>query len=142
MPLKVLFLCIGNSCRSPMAEAIARGSAGDAIEASSAGLVPLGYVARMTKQTLEKNGYSAEQLASKSIEPEIWKAAELVINMSGRPREGLFGDWDKVEDWEIEDPYGADPEVYQRIFEEIERRVNGLTERLRKRAEKPAATEE
>ena len=35
---KVLFLCIGNACRSQMAEAIAKHVAKDVIEASSAGL--------------------------------------------------------------------------------------------------------
>jgi len=49
---KVLFICIGNSCRSPMAEAIAWQDASQEIEASSAGLAPLGFVAKMTTQTL------------------------------------------------------------------------------------------
>src|SRR5258705_145752 len=52
---KVLFICIGNACRSPMAEAIARVDAYDAIDAFSAGLAPIGFVTELTKQTLISN---------------------------------------------------------------------------------------
>ena len=55
---KVLFVCLGNACRSPMAEAIALRDAPDVIEASSAGLTPLGRIEPMTKETLAKNGFS------------------------------------------------------------------------------------
>jgi arsenate reductase (thioredoxin) len=133
-PKRVLFICLGNACRSPMAEAIARRSAADVIEASSAGLTPLGFVAAMTRETLETNGLSPDGLFSKPVTPELWEAAELVINMSGRPRETAFPDWEKVDDWDVEDPYGADPAVYQRIFEAIEARVAELAERMRREA--------
>ena len=39
---RVLFICVGNSCRSPMAEALARHLAADVIEPQSAGISPLG----------------------------------------------------------------------------------------------------
>ncbi len=132
MRKRVLFVCIGNACRSPIAEAIARQAAADVIEASSAGLSPLGAVERLSKKTLEVNGYSAEGLASKGITAEAWAEADLVVNMSGYARERAFAEWKKVEDWTVEDPYGADPAVYQRIFEVIEERVSALAERLRR----------
>lgn len=107
------------------------------IEASSAGLAPLGFVAEMTKATLTANGYSADALDSKPIFPEIWEAADIVINMSGRPREQAFRNFAKVEDWEIADPYGDDPEVYQRAFEDIRRHVAALTAKLKNGRSKP-----
>src|SRR6202047_3917574 len=87
---KVLFVCIGNSCRSPMAEAIAWKDASQEIEASSAGLAPLGFVADMTTQTLLKNGYAVDGLTSKPISSEAWESADIVINMSGRASEFAF----------------------------------------------------
>jgi protein-tyrosine-phosphatase len=126
-------VCIGNSCRSPMAEAIARKVAADVIEPASGGLAPLGFVMKMTKQTLEANGYSAEGLASKAIGQELWEEAEIVINMSGRPREAAFREWDKVEDWDVDDPYGEDAVGYQRICEDIEGSVEELAEKLRQK---------
>src|SRR5260370_20879077 len=122
---KVLFICIGNSCRSPMAEAIAWKDASAEIEASSAGLAPLGFVAEMTTQTLLKNGYAVKGLASKPISAEAGESADIVINMSGPAKEFAFRHLPgqaKVEDWAIVDPYG-DPEQYQQPYEKIQLRV-------------------
>jgi arsenate reductase (thioredoxin) len=130
---KVLFVCIGNSCRSPMAEAIARRDASEEIEASSAGLAPLGFVAEMTTQTLLRNGYAVEGLASKPISAEAWQSADIVINMSGRAKEFAFRTLRrhaKVEDWDVEDPYG-DAEKYQGTLENVKRHVAELALRLR-----------
>jgi protein-tyrosine-phosphatase len=133
--LSILFVCIGNSCRSPMAEGIARHEAGDFLQVASAGLAPLGSIASLTLQTLQKNGYPPDSLSSKPILRDAWDSADLVINLSGYSRERAFADCSKVEDWEVEDPYGADPAVYQRIFEDIQARVLALIERLRAQAE-------
>jgi protein-tyrosine-phosphatase len=129
--IHVLFVCFGNACRSPMAEAIARREAGDVIEATSAGLYPLGEIPLHTQKALERSGYSAEGLASKRIAPDVWNRADLVINLSGRMRELEFEDYEKVEDWHVGDPYGEDAATYQRILEEIQRRVRNLAQRLR-----------
>jgi protein-tyrosine-phosphatase len=116
-----------------MAEAIARYDAADVMEASSAGLYPLGYIAELTKQTLMKNGYSANGLTSDLLTPETIESADLVINMTGRLREHIFRGQENVEDWLVEDPYGEDPETYQRVFEGIRRRVNQLAMSLREK---------
>ncbi len=129
--LGVLFVCLGNSCRSPMAEAIARRFAPDLWEVSSGGLTPLGYIAEPTIATLAKNNVAAEGLVSKAILHVHWQEVDLIINMSGYPKEQVFEDFDKVEDWPVEDPFGADSETYQRIFEEIQTRIIDLAERLR-----------
>lgn len=114
-----------------MAEAIARYDASDVIEASSAGLYPLGYIAELTKQTLMKNGFSADGLSSDALTREAASAADLIINMTGRTGAHIFRGQENVEDWLVEDPYGEDPETYQRVFEGIQRRVNQLAISLR-----------
>lgn len=116
-----------------MAEAIARYDAADVIEPSSAGLHPLGYIADLTKQTLEQNGYTATGLTSDALTPESVEAADVIINMTGKPREEHFAKPAKVEDWIVQDPFGSDPETYQRVFEGIKRRVDQLTEGLREK---------
>jgi len=128
---RVLFVCLGNACRSPMAEAIARFSASDVLEPSSAGLYPLGYVPDMTQSTLARNGYEANGLSSKPLRDADFEAVDLVINLSGEPRHLAFADPAKVVDWDVADPYGADPAVYQRILEDLEQRVAELAARLR-----------
>jgi len=117
-----------------MAEAIAQRDAADLFETTSAGLSPLGVVQKLSLQTLEKNGYRTDGLTSKAILKQVWDEADLVINMSGYPRQRAFArdEWSKVEDWDVEDPYGSDPDVYQRIFEDIRNRIEKLSARLRK----------
>ena len=128
---KVKFVCLGNACRSPMAEAIARRIGHGVMEASSAGLTTLGHVEEMTKQTLLKNGYAADGLTSKPVQRLELETTDLVVNMSGRSWDLVFDGVAEVEHWNVEDPYGADAEIYQRIFEDIEKRVAKLTDRLR-----------
>lgn len=121
-----------------MAEAIARYDAADVIEPSSAGLSPLGSIAEQTKQTLILNGYSTNGLTSDALTREVADAADIIINMTGKPREENFWEPDKVEDWIVQDPYGAAPETYQRVFEGIKRRIHQLALGLRdKREHKP-----
>lgn len=128
---RILFICLGNSCRSPMAEAIAEHIASDILDVSSAGLAPLGRVQSMTKITLEKNGYPAKGLESKPVELGEFRDADIVVNMSGQPGFAVFGDISKVEDWAVEDPYRGDAEAYQRVFMDIESRVVELVARVR-----------
>jgi protein-tyrosine-phosphatase len=129
--LRVLFVCIGNACRSPMAEAIAKREAADVLEASSAGLYPLGEIPDETQETLSRNGYSASGLSSKPITNKTWNEADLVINLSGRIRDIAFDDPAKVEDWDVADPYGANPAFYQTILEQLQQRIRLLADRLR-----------
>jgi arsenate reductase len=130
---RVLFLCIGNSCRSPLAESIAVRDYSDVFDVSSAGISPLGVVQNLTLETLRNNEYPVKGLASKGIQNEIWAEADLVVNMSGFPKQRVFprGDWHKIEDWQVEDPYGCAPEVYQKIFEDLRTRIESLAVRLR-----------
>jgi len=137
--LRVLFICIGNACRSPMAEAIARRDAADVIEAASAGVTPLGFVAQQTGLTLTENGYSSDDLKSKPVAREVWEAADLIINMTGRSWERVFPIPGRIQDWKVDDPYGEDAEVYQRIFEQIRKRVAALAETLREQKQAVAA---
>jgi len=118
-----------------MAEAIAWQDASHEIEASSAGLAPLGFVADMTTQTLTKNGYAAAGLASKPIASEVWESADIIINMTGQPWEEVFANREKVEDWIVQDPYSTDPETYQRVLEGIQRRIAQLAKGLRDKRE-------
>jgi arsenate reductase (thioredoxin) len=129
---RVLFVCIGNACRSPMAEAIARQHASDVIEPSSAGIYPLGRLAKTTEQTLIANGYSVEELYSKPLRREVLQSVDLVVNLSGESLESFGDPTAKIEDWPVADPYGEDRVAYQRILGELETRILLLAARLRR----------
>lgn len=129
---KVLFLCIGNACRSQMAEAIAKYLAADVIEATSAGLVPFGEIPTTTLAVLAERGFSADGQTSKPLRPEDLSAVDLVINMSGRSGASIFTErTPPFEDWDVGDPYGSNLTVYRVIRDQIEARVEELAQRLR-----------
>lgn len=118
-----------------MAEAIARYDAADVIDASSAGVSPLGFIPDLTKQTLSMNGYSADGLTSNKATQEGCDGADIIINMTGRSWGEAFSNQEKVEDWIVQDPYDADPETYQRVLEGIQRRIAQLAKGLRDKRE-------
>jgi protein-tyrosine-phosphatase len=116
-----------------MAEALARHSASDVIDATSAGISPLGHVADLTRKILLEKGVNASGLESKGVREAAAVAPNLLINMTGIPGRTIFPDM-IVEDWDVEDPYGEDLATYRRICEDIEARVEELAERLRREA--------
>jgi arsenate reductase len=136
---RVLFVCIGNSCRSTMAEAIARHSATDVIEAASAGISPLGHIAKPTRDILREKGISSDGQYSKSLREVDSDSAALIVNMTGMPGKSLFPGA-SVEDWPVDDPFGEDLGVYREVFDEIESRVHALAEKLRKKPGRGAAS--
>ena len=134
-PLSVLFICIGNTCRSPLAEAIARGNAGDELTAASAGLMPFGRIVPATVRTLEALGYDPTGLASKGLEEVDLPSFDVIISLLGPsgltylprtlPAELLS--------WSIHDPYGEDDEVYMSVARDLERRIRRLVADQQKR---------
>jgi arsenate reductase (thioredoxin) len=132
---KVLFLCIGNACRSQMAEAIAKHIASDVIEPSSAGLVPFGEIPSTTLSVMEERGISTEGQSSKPLRPADLSAADIVVNMTGRPGNSIFTEpVAAIEDWDVGDPYGFNLAVYRAICDQIETWVEHLAKRLREKA--------
>jgi arsenate reductase (thioredoxin) len=132
-PLSVLFVCVGNSCRSPIAEAVARHTASDVITASSAGISPFGRIQELTRRVLLERGIRTDGQFSKSLHDDsLLQPADLIINMTGIPGSSLFAGY-RYEDWDVEDPFGEDMETYRRICDDIEARVADLAARLRTR---------
>jgi arsenate reductase len=133
----VLFVCVGNSCRSQMAEALARHHAADVIDATSAGISPLGTIADGTRQVLVERGIKMEGQRSKGATDSGVEAAALIVNMTGIPGKALFRPGVPIEDWDVGDPYGEELSVYRRICDEIEGLVLDLAERLRSKQASP-----
>lgn len=123
-----------------MAEAIARQLASDIMEPSSAGICPLGKVPELTKKTLLASGYSLDGLSSKLLRYDALGRADVIVNISGQSLDGLLGfrvnrsaSAQRIEIWDIKDPYGEEAATYQKILGELEGRVLLLARRLRSR---------
>src|SRR5579875_327057 len=132
---RVLFLCIGNSCRSPMAEAFARAYGSDVMEPLSAGLAPAYIIQPLTKQVMEAKNISLEGLYAKDLGAIDLTTVDLIVNMSNRPLPP--GIPVEVREWRVEDPIGQDEETFIAVRDQIERLVMGLILDLR-RAKRPA----
>ena len=124
---KVAFICVHNSCRSQIAEALGKNYASDVFESYSAGTALKENInpdaVRLMKELygidMEKDQYS------KTID-QIPKP-DIVISMGcmdGCPYIGRPFD----EDWELPDPTGQADEVYLKVIQEIEKNIMRLKE--------------
>jgi len=118
---KVLFVCLGNSCRSIMAEAMARHRCGDRWEAASAGINPLGFVAPETLQVLAEIGVSPAGLYSKGLNEIDLREYRLLINLSEHSLEGRIPPayTGRVLNRPVLDPYGGRLPVYRQSRDAI-----------------------
>jgi arsenate reductase len=127
---RVLFVCIGNSCRSQMAEGFARAYGADVLIPASAGLAPASYVAPDSKRAMVEKNIDIQDHFPKSLRQLDRACFDLAINMSGTK---LSPDTAaQIVDWEIPDPVRATYERHCEIRDQIERRVMDLVMELRR----------
>lgn len=124
----VLFICIENSCRSQMAEAIFNHVAPGGMRAISAGSRPAKEVKPLALAALKEIGIDADALRPKLLTREMAEGADRIITM-GCP-EACPAVGKPMEDWGIEDPSDGGIEDYRKTREIIRRKVEGLLEVL------------
>ena len=118
--MNLLFVCVGNSCRSQMAEGIAR-SMGHS--ADSAGTHPAQHIASNAVVVLKNRGISAEGMVPKNVELFSAEDYDMVISMGC----GVHCPLMKIDqDWKLEDPVGQALSVYESTANEIERRLKSF----------------
>ena len=125
---RVLFVCLGNSCRSQMAEALARAYGSDVLEAQSAGLTPAAIIAPLTRKVLEERNLSVDGHFPKGLDLAMREPFDLVINMSGLP---VSLGKSRILVWVVRDPIGESEDVYRDVVQQIEGLVMGLILNLR-----------
>jgi arsenate reductase len=133
---KVLFLCIGNSIRSQMAEAFARKYGSDVINPASAGFSPASIVQPLTKKVMEEKNISLEDHFPKDLEHVPMSGFDLIVNISGKKLPTKMPM--EVRDWAVEDPMGEAEDQYVIARDQIEHLVMRLILDLRK-ASRPVA---
>ncbi|HWQ80386.1 MAG TPA: arsenate reductase ArsC [Anaerovoracaceae bacterium] len=126
---KVAFVCVHNSCRSQMAEAISKLLAADAFEAYSAGTETKPRInqdaVRIMKQLYHIDMEETQYSKTISELPEI----DIVITM-GCNVECPWLPCSYREDWGLEDPTGKSDEEFIETAKTIERKVLELKERI------------
>ncbi len=130
--VRIAFVCIGNACRSQMAEAWVRHRAVEGIEAVSAGLTPLGYITPETAQVMKEKNVSVDGQQSKGLEAIDWKQVDVLVNMTFMPsRSVVAGFSGRRVEWRVPDPFQASLRTYRRVRDLLERRVNKLIVELK-----------
>ncbi|NND60523.1 MAG: low molecular weight phosphotyrosine protein phosphatase [Gammaproteobacteria bacterium] len=131
MPKQILVVCVGNICRSPMAEALLGSLLDPAYGVSSAGIGALvGDPAHpMAVQLMQEQGLDISTHRGRQLDESLLQAADIVLPMEqqharwieerwphARGRVFRFGHWD---DTDIPDPYKRDEQVFRDVLELI-----------------------
>ncbi|MCY7417631.1 MAG: arsenate reductase ArsC [Chloroflexi bacterium] len=146
-PIRVLFVCTGNSARSQIAEALVTDIGGEDFAASSAGTEPKG-VNPHTVQVLERLGIDWASARSKSVTEFTDQSFDYVITVCDRARQScpIFpGAHDSLH-WGLEDPAeveGTDDEqaaAFERTAKDVAIRLRPFIEFARRARRTPPAS--
>lgn len=128
-PVRLLFICFENSCRSQMAEGFARQYGGSRVDANSAGSRPSGQVNRTAILLMEEVGCDMSGHRSKSVADVPAGEYDAVVSMGCGDDCPVVPARHRVE-WEIPDPKGMPLPQFREVRGQIEDQVRGLLEEL------------
>ncbi len=160
--MKILFVCLGNICRSPTAEAVfravlAREAPGLGIQVDSAGTA--GYHIGeppdpRTRQAALRRGYDLSSLRARIVELSDFERFDLILAMDGEnlavlkrraPRDfarkvRLFLEFaPELGVADVPDPYYGGPNGFEEVLDLVEEAAHGLLRHVREHAADPAA---
>jgi multimeric flavodoxin WrbA/protein-tyrosine-phosphatase len=123
---KILFLCRENAGRSQMASAFARYSAGDRIEAESAGSQPAGEINPLMVKVMEEKGIDMAFLRTNSLDEVLsYMKPDLIVTVGcGDNCPSVPGV--PIQDWNLPDPSGKPVTFMREVRDEIEKGVEKL----------------
>lgn len=135
----VLILCIGNSCRSQMAEGLLRAAAGDLVEVRSAGSKPAGLVQPRAIQVLKEIGIDISGHRSKHVSEFHDQKVATVITVCGEADDAcpMFPGKATRYHWGFSDPAhmkGTEEEIlreFRRVRDEMKRIFDAYAAGLR-----------
>ena len=123
---RVLFVCVGNSCRSQMAEGFARALGGGRIVPFSAGSRPEGLVNPVAVRLMAERGIDLAGHWSKGLgelpQGEAW---DILVTMGCGDACPHLPARRRL-DWSIPDPWGVDDEEFRAVRDRIEAEVRTL----------------
>ena len=119
----ILFLCVANSARSQMAEALLRNFANDRYEVFSAGTAPKGLHPQ-TVATMKEIGIDVSQQKSKDVREFQDEEFDYVITVCDRAKENcpIFPGAEPIH-WGFDDPAEAEPHNQARMFRDVREEI-------------------
>ncbi len=136
---KVMFLCTGNTCRSQMAEGLAREYGKEILIPFSAGVNPTGIVHPRAVTVMKELGINIFNQTSKGIDMGLLNTMDIVITLCGNAEASCPMTPSRIKrmHWGIDDPVGAvgsEEEImteFRKARDEIKRKVHALIETLK-----------
>jgi len=132
--MKILFVCSGNTCRSPMAEGIARKILGANVHVESAGThahVRDPPATNAVKTIHDKFGIDISSHRSRSVDNVHVEDFDYIVPMADDVREDLKESFPSlgrklVPSWGIDDPYRGDLHTYEETAAKIQKHMEEL----------------
>ena len=126
---KVAFICVHNSCRSQIAEALGKQLAADVFESYSAGTETKPQINQDAVRIMKRRyGIDMEKMQYSKLLAEI-PDPDIAISMGCNVKCPFIGrDFD--ENWNLEDPTGKPDEEFEKIISEIEEQILRLKREL------------
>ncbi len=153
---KIIFVCTGNTCRSPMAEILLKAELKTRglkdITVSSAGISPKkgDTTNPKTLQVLEEHGFLAVAKTARRLTDRMMKDAYAIVCMTEKQRDYLLDarwqamrkageenfdnnvySFSELTGYDIVDPYGRDLDAYRYVFELFVGGMSALIEKLK-----------
>ncbi|MFE3574174.1 low molecular weight protein arginine phosphatase [Lysinibacillus sp. NPDC059133] len=143
--MKILFVCTGNTCRSPMAEVILKHKQMDNVEVRSAGIyaMPNAEMSAHAQQVLYEENMTHQHLATQlSITEMEW--ADLILTMTTAHKDTIIANYpnadqkvftlkeytSEVSGGNVVDPYGGSIGIYQETFAELTKLIERLVKKI------------
>jgi len=138
--MRILFLCVGNSARSQMAEGLARKILGPDVDVMSAGSVPTS-VNPLAIEALAEIGIDISGHTSKSVDTIDPGSIDLVIVLCAEESCPVFLGTAKRLAWPLSDPSWAPRDVALQRFRDTRDDLTKRLETLKEKLDREAATE-
>lgn len=129
---KILFVCLGNTCRSQMAEGFAKAYAPGRFSIKSAGTLAYGEVIEPTIDVMRERGIDLSDHTSDQLTDTLVYESDILVSMAPDDMDRICPkDYagQKIK-WKVIDPYGSPFSVYRNTRDDIEKRVKELISAL------------
>jgi len=151
---KILFVCLGNQCRSPMAEHLFKQillrsqnpkTKEIAVTSASTGIYDGAPASRKTIEVMRRRGIDLRGFRAKQVTPELIDWADLILAMDRRNKKAIINMFPDTaaktftlkeyagndDNPDVEDPVGQPIEQYEKCANEIEEALIKLNEKLK-----------
>ncbi len=124
----IAFVCIGNACRSQMAEGFAKANGPADLTIYSAGSHPAGFVAQQSIRSMQEKGIDISEHYSKGIDDLPAIEFDYVVTMGCGDNCPTLKAKNRL-DWAIPDPIGQGEDYFRQVRDTIEANVRDLLQK-------------